>query len=295
LSLDSDPTSLSICRLVVLVCYRSFCRWLCSYSLASSCCDGRLVLDSDLAGSPIRYSLHPSILSRLVPSSIFQWLSRYSNSSAAVTMQCTGLLTSALTALAGSARSQTDGLVLRFCWLCQCLRSIPIQQITCFGSGTPAIGLSIDCLWCRSPHLSPVLLALQSMPCCYRCLLTVNLFRSIASAFGRCFMLRCMSTTFVIATSSRYLCTGYLWYCRVTRFIRQFSCYLRFRRCVTNRRSPVLVSLASTLLRVTPAIRSGSLLWESPSIRHSCNAYVGVTESNSHLLRIQFHLLNPLL
>jgi hypothetical protein len=40
--------------------------------------------------------------------------------------------------------------VLLFCY--QCLRLMPIQQITCFGSGTP-VTIVFDHIWCRTPHL----------------------------------------------------------------------------------------------------------------------------------------------
>jgi hypothetical protein len=110
----------------------------------------------------------------------------------------------ALTSLADSVRSvyvpTGCTLALLFCY--RCLRSMPIQQINCFGSGTPAIVchakscLNRDGCCCYrvvGRLYSPVLLALRSMPCCDRCLLTVNLFWSIAAAFGRCSCMRRLS------------------------------------------------------------------------------------------------------
>jgi hypothetical protein len=127
-------------------------------------------------------------------------------------MHCTGLLTGTLNALADSdSRFLLVGLVLWLCWLHRRLRSVPIQQITCFGSGTLAITCHAKSRLNRDDwrlpfgvglllFSGPVSLTIDALSCCDRCLLTVNLFRSIASAFGRCSV---HPTPFVIVTSSR--------------------------------------------------------------------------------------------
>jgi hypothetical protein len=57
------------------------------------------------------------------------------------------------------------------------------------------------------PGFGPVRLALQSMPCCDRCLLMVNLFRSIAAAFVRdaCFVIVICSGTATLSRMPRSL------------------------------------------------------------------------------------------
>jgi hypothetical protein len=105
----------------------------------------------------------------------------------------------------GSGRLISSYEVLRLCLVAGCTQCllfiVAFQQIACVVPATPAIschaksclnrddcccyrvvGLLIPLLLRVVWEVSPVLLALQSMPCCDRCLLTVNLFWSIASA-----------------------------------------------------------------------------------------------------------------
>jgi hypothetical protein len=140
---------------------------------------------------------------------------------------------------------------------------VPIQQITCFGSGTLAITCHAkSCLNrddCRLPFgvglllfFGPVSLTIDALSCCDRCLLTVNLFRPITARP-------------ITAYRDSHLISG------TVVLLGSFDS------------SPVL---PATLLLSCIALAMRQpvvLVGVTCSVRHSCNN-AGVTE------RIQFHL-----